>query len=137
MSSRRITVVLAIIIIFVFPRQVLANEENKWNIGSAVNTGKDNGYSGNDSINSDDPHYGWVLGQFYIEGYSGRKSDDDGNPILLKNVGDQIRLMFDLQQDIERLNGIEDLYITETVTEIVTEENTTTLGESGSKDAEN
>lgn len=87
--------------------------ETKWNMGSVVNTGKDNGFSKNDSIKSDDPHSGWTLGQFYVEGYSGRETDDDGNPIFLKNVGDEVKLMFDLQQDINALGGHKNLYISE------------------------
>lgn len=96
----------------VSPMQVGASE-TKWNMGSVVNTGKDNGYSGNDSIKKDDPHYGWTLGQFYVDGYSGRETDENGNPIFLKNVGDEVRLMFDLQQDISKLNGNKNLYICE------------------------
>ena len=96
----------------VSPMQVGASEI-KWNMGSVVNTGKDNGYSGNNSIKKDDPHYGWTLGQFYVDGYSGRETDENGNPIFLKNVGDEVRLMFDLQQDISKLNGNKNLYICE------------------------
>lgn len=96
----------------VSPMQVGASE-TKWNMGSVVNTGKDNGYSGNNSIKKDDPHYGWILGQFYVDGYSGRETDENGNPIFLKNVGDEVRLMFDLQQDISKLNGNKNLYICE------------------------
>ena len=96
----------------VSPMQVGASE-TKWNMGSVVNTGKDNGYSGNNSIKKDDLHYGWTLGQFYVDGYSGRETDENGNPIFLKNVGDEVRLMFDLQQDISKLNGNKNLYICE------------------------
>lgn len=118
MKNRKLLIFVFSFLMFVImiTRQVRAEEtvkETKWNMGSVVNTGKDNGFSGKGSIKKDDPHYGWALGQFYIEGYSGRKVDENGNPIFLKNIGDEIRLMFDLQQNIKKLNGNKDLYIHE------------------------
>lgn len=114
MKNKRVFAIALAILVMVttIPMQVGA-AETKWNMGSVVNTGKDNGYSGKESIKSDDPHYGWKLGQFYVQGYSGRQEDENGNPIFLKNVGDEVKLMFDLQQDISKLNGNKDLYICE------------------------
>lgn len=82
-----------------------AEEENKYYMGSAVNTGKDNGYSGSSTIDSDDPHWGWKIGEFYISGYTRQTVDDKGNPVFLKTVGDTVTLWFELQQDISKLNG--------------------------------
>lgn len=114
MKNKRVValVVALLVMVTTIPMQVGA-AETKWNMGSVVNTGKDNGYSGIESIKSDDPHYGWTLGQFYVQGYSGRQEDEDGNPIFLKNVGDEVKLMFDLQQDISKLNSNKNLYICE------------------------
>ena len=57
-------------------------------LGSKINTGKDNGYSGNEPIDKDDPHYGWDIGYFYVNGYTRETSTADQTPVFLKNVGD-------------------------------------------------
>ncbi len=79
-----------------------------------VNTGKDNGFSGNGAINSNDPHSGWQLGKFFIEGYTDIIVDD-GEIIVLKNVGDQIRFGYLLEEDIDCLNDDETLSINDDV----------------------
>lgn len=84
--------------------------ELKYYLGTPVNTGKDNGFSGENVIDSDDPHFGWELGRFYISGYT-RVSDTEETPIFLKNVGDTVTLWFNLEQDIACLNGSSDLSI--------------------------
>ncbi|MBR7019730.1 MAG: hypothetical protein IKI15_01580 [Lachnospiraceae bacterium] len=89
-----------------------SEEGNKYYIGEKVKTKKDAGYSGRETIDKDDPHYGWDLGRFYITGYSSR-TEIDGNPCFLKTVGDEIRLHFELLQDINKLNGDSDLSICE------------------------
>ena len=80
------------------------------NLGKLTNTGKDNGYSGSNAIDIKDPHYGWEIGRFFVSGYT-RETNADGQPVFLKNVGDQITLWFNLKQDIDRLNGDENLSI--------------------------
>ena len=87
-----------------------ADSSQRWNLGSAINTGKDNGFSGSNTIDRDDPHYGWSLGQFYVSGYTQRTTDTDGD-VFLKNVGDQVELHFELLQDIDCLNGNSNLSI--------------------------
>ena len=79
----------------------------------AVNTGKDNGFSGNEEITKDDPHVNWKLGKFCISGYSRvmDEKENEDNPIFLKTAGDNVRLSFILEQDIDRLNGNENLSI--------------------------
>jgi hypothetical protein len=77
-----------------------------------INTGLDNGYSGNDSIGMEDPHYGWELGRFVVGGFSSTVKAD-GMDVFLKNVGDTVRLSFKLDQDIENLNGVDGLAISE------------------------
>ena len=39
-------------------------------LGKRINTGKDNGFSGNESITNKDPHFGWDIGTFYLNGYT-------------------------------------------------------------------
>lgn len=77
-----------------------------------VNTGLDNGYSGNDPIGIDDPHYGWELGRFTVSGFSSTVKAD-GAEVFLKNVGDTIRLSFTLDQDIAALNGEQGVAVAE------------------------
>lgn len=81
------------------------------NLGEMVKTEIDKGYSGNKELGIKDPHYGWDLGQFFVSGYTRETKDDNGKPVFLKNVGDQITLWFNLKQDINKLNGDEILSI--------------------------
>jgi len=97
------------------PLSVFANTEaeNKYYLGETVNAGKDTGYSESKKLREDDPHFGWKLGEFFVSGYSDDEKDADGNPVFLKNVGDQITLWFCLDQDINKLNGNDKLSISE------------------------
>ena len=79
-------------------------------LGKKINTGKDNGYAKEKAIDLDDPHYGWDIGTFFVNGYT-RETDDNGRPVFLKNVGDKVTLWFRLDQDISCLNGNSDLSI--------------------------
>lgn len=83
-------------------------------LGKRINTGKDNGFSGNEAITDKDPHFGWDIGTFYLNGYT-REQIVAGNeePIFLKTVGDRVTLWFHLQEDINCLNGKEKLSINE------------------------
>ena len=85
--------------------------DQKWNLGSTTNTGKDNGYSGSNTIDKDDPHYGWTLGQFFVSGYTQRTSDSQNEDVFLKNVGDQVALHFELLQNLDSLNSNENLSV--------------------------
>lgn len=96
--------------------------------GTVVPCGKDNGYKPNTSsswnpwtlltmpgtimglIPDDDPHKGWSLGSFYVEGYSGTtesslNSYQKNMPVYLKNAGDTVSFGFKLDQNIDKLNG--------------------------------
>ena len=85
----------------------------KQQLGQKINTGKDNGYSGNEGIDVDDPHYGWDIGYFFVNGYTREETENDGTPIFLKNVNDQVTLWFHLSEDISALNGDDTLTINE------------------------
>lgn len=80
-------------------------------LGEVTRAKDDSGYFGKNEITIKDPHYGWELGQFYVSGYTRDAKNDDGNPVFLKNVGDQITLWFNLKQDIDQLNGDPNLSI--------------------------
>lgn len=82
-------------------------------LGSKINTGKDNGYSGNEPIDKDDPHYGWDIGYFYANGYTRETATANQTPVFLKNVGDKVTLWFHLSEDITKLHGNELLTISE------------------------
>lgn len=101
--------IIALVMVFSIcsPLSVFANTEaeNKFYLGETVNAGKDTGYSEAKKLTEDDPHFGWKLGEFFVSGYSDDEKDADGNPVFLKNVGDQITLWFCLNQDINKLNG--------------------------------
>lgn len=90
-----------------------ANELPKKELGEKINTGKDTGYSENNTIDLKDPHYGWDIGTFFINGYT-REVIQDGTPsVFLKNVGDKVTLWFNLNQDLDALDGDENLSIAE------------------------
>lgn len=88
-----------------------ASDTPRKTLGTKVNTGKDNGYSGSEAVTSSDPHYGWDIGEFFINGYTRETSDSSGNTYFLKNVGDTVTLWFTLEQDIDCLNGNSNLSI--------------------------
>ena len=85
-------------------------DETKYYLGEAVNAGKDTGYSEDNPIGKKDIHYSWELGRFVVSDYT-RVVDEDGTPVFLKNVGDEVTLSFDLEQDIDALQGNSDVTI--------------------------
>lgn len=87
--------------------------DRQFYLGTSVSTGKDNGFSGSYAISQNDPHFGWNLGRFFVTGYTSNTTDNAGNPVFLKTVGDEVTLWFHLEQDITRLNDNEDLSICE------------------------
>lgn len=90
---------------------VESTNEAKYYLGSVVNAGHDTGFSESNKITEDDPHFGWKLGDFYVNGYTRVTEDKNGDPVFLKTVGDTVTLWFELEQDITKLNGNEALSI--------------------------
>lgn len=80
------------------------NDAPRKELGGMIKTEKDKGYSGEVAVDKNDPHFGWDLGTFVINGYTSETSKD-GIPVFLKNVGDKVTLWFVLGQDINSLNG--------------------------------
>ena len=114
-----ITLLLALGIITIFGNckkihadETEGNMEEKCYLGTVVDAG-DNDYSKSDKIDKDDIHSGWQLGQFYVSGFTQKSKDSDGNFVFLKNVGDKIKLYFNLEQNIDKLNGNSDLSISD------------------------
>lgn len=93
----------------------LATDTPRKELGTKINTGKDNGYSGNAGMSSEDPHYGWEIGTFFVNGYTRETTDDAGNPVFLKNVGNRVTLWFNLNEAIDSLNNQSNLLINEDV----------------------
>lgn len=86
--------------------------DQTYRLGAVVRVGKHEGYSGEKSRDRGDPHYGWDLGNFYVSGYTAKTQGSSGDMVFLKNVGDTVTLWFRLDQNIDALNGDEDLRIT-------------------------
>ena len=87
-----------------------SSDGQRYYLGRTVNAGKDTGYSEDNAIGKDDIHYSWELGRFLVSDYT-RVTNDGDTPIFLKNVGNEVTLSFNLQQDINRLNGNGDVTI--------------------------
>lgn len=116
MKKRIVVIVMFIVCIFsnVYASgDNLINNENTYYFSEFYNTGHDNGYSEKIKLTEKDLHYGWKLGSFLISGFSGKTVDENGNIVFLKTVGDEIVLYFNLEQDINKLNGNEKLYVSD------------------------
>lgn len=83
-------------------------------LGVTTKTNLDEGYSGTEVIDKNDPHDGWGLGKFVINGYT-RETAENDIPVFLKNTGDNVTLWFVLSQDINCLNGNKNLSISEDI----------------------
>lgn len=85
-------------------------EDQVYYLGSTVNAGTDDGYSKDGALTEKDPHYGWSLGRFYVTGFTNIQRESN-KVTFLKTAGDDIKLKFRLDQEIDRLNGNEALTI--------------------------
>ncbi|ONI42410.1 hypothetical protein AN639_09910 [Candidatus Epulonipiscium fishelsonii] len=101
----------SMMVIFGLPFYTLASGiTDTYYIGKAVNSGDGDGYSEVNLINSEDPHYGWDIGKFYVDGFSEIKSES-GNPAFI--TSGKVALNFTLKQDIDTLGGKENLSVAE------------------------
>lgn len=93
---------------------VKATDEPRIIVGDLNNTKKvkkDTGYAEEETMTAKDPHYGWNLGTFYINGFT-RDKEEDGTHVFLKNLGDTVTLWYRLEQkDINCLNEKKNLSI--------------------------
>ena len=80
---------------------------------TATNAGTDTGYSKADKIVANDAHFGWRLGRFLMSGFTRVSENANKDPVFLKTLGDKVTLWFDLEQDINKLNGNGNLVISE------------------------
>lgn len=104
-------ILASLIFAFALALPVTARAENQvYYLGSTVNAGMDDGYSKDGALTEKDPHYGWSLGRFYVTGFTNIQRE--GNKVtFLKTAGDDIKLKFRLDQEIDQLNGDEALSI--------------------------
>lgn len=117
MIRRVLSVVAACVVAFsllsVTARAEESSETSMYYLGNAVNAGLDTGYADSAEIGQEDPHFGWRLGQFFVSGYTSVEQSSEGYPVFLKTVGDQVKLSFRLDQDINALNGNAALSVSE------------------------
>lgn len=79
----------------------------------AVNAGVDTGYSKSNEITGNDVHFGWRMGRFFMSGFTRVTDKETAHPTFIKTLGDSITLWFDLEQDIDCLNGKKQLVVNE------------------------
>ena len=89
------------------------NAEPRMELGTKINTGKDNGYSGYEAIDNDDPHFNMDIGTFYVNGYTRSTTDSDNTIVFIKKLGDRVTLWFNLQENIYALKGDSNIYVQE------------------------
>lgn len=107
----RIMIVFSMLFSFGLPFCSFASDiTDTYYIGKAVNSGDGDGYSKVNLINTEDVHYGWDIGKFYIGGFSDIKSEG-GHPAFISSGG--VTLNFTLEENIDKLNGQENLSIAE------------------------
>lgn len=90
----------------------VVDHSQTYSLGEKIRAKNFDGYFGEELIKQDDSHYGWELGNFFVSGYTDEVIKNDGSVVFLKNVGDKVTLWFNLNQNIDALNGKEKLSIT-------------------------
>ena len=93
--------------------QEVSESEQTYALGKKTRVKEFDGYSGSSEIEKKDIHYNWDIGQFFVSGFTDKVKESDGNIVFLKNVGDKVTLWFNLNQNINELNGDKDLKITD------------------------
>lgn len=93
--------------------QEVSESEQTYALGKKTRVKEFDGYSGSSEIEKKDIHYNWDIGQFFVSGFTDKVKEPDGNIVFLKNVGNKVTLWFNLNQNINELNGDKDLKITD------------------------
>lgn len=81
-----------------------ANTTPRKELGTRYLEKKDSGFIEEIQKSEKNPHLGWDIGTFYVNGYT-REASLDGKELFLKNAGDKVTLWFKLEKDIENLDG--------------------------------
>ncbi len=88
--------------------ELLPEDGQRQTVGETVNAGYGSGYSGQGAIGGSDPHSGWELGSFILDGCTECRD----NTMLVKTPDEKISLKYRLSQsDLDRLGGDSDLSI--------------------------
>lgn len=92
-------------------------EKPKYYLGCSYRTGTNNGYDDCQAIQRNDVHFGNRLGRFQISGFTSKTimgDDENGYDLyFLKTVGDEVKLSFLLEENIDQLFHNPDLIICE------------------------
>ena len=85
-----------------------------------IKTDYNKGYQNKHDIDNGDKHFGWRMGRFFISNYTRRisvndKDNNTGNIVFLKTLGDSVTLWFDLEQNINALDGNINLIVAEDI----------------------
>ena len=106
------------VLLFCIPVQAVGNGDadeivstTRHYFGSTVYAGNGDGYKKKKSLDKDNPHYGWNIGDFYVSGFTRVQDEESDNPVVLKNVGYTIKLSFVFNQDIDKLNNKDGIFI--------------------------
>ena len=70
-------------------------------------------YSVSQPVEADNPHSGWDLGRYFVSGYQEESTDWEGNQVYTLKEGEKLVLGFCLDQDINGIDGEENLNILE------------------------
>ena len=89
----------------------LQGNTKRYRLGDTVKVDDFDSYYGEKAIEKGDLQYNWEIGNFFVSGFTSN-IEKDGKVVFLKNVGDVVTLWFNLQQNIDALNGNKDLSIT-------------------------
>lgn len=90
--------------IFYISARCAEKNNNEYTVGTTYYVGESEGYDDIEKMTEDNPHFGWELGDFWVSNYT-QVIEKDGKLIFLKNVGDDIKVTFRLNTDIDCLNN--------------------------------
>ena len=91
--------------------EALQSNTKRYRLGETVRVDDFASYFGTEEITRNDVHYNWKLGDFFVSGFTST-SENNGEVVFLKNVGDVVTLWFNLNQNIDALNNNANLSIT-------------------------
>lgn len=117
---KRIFVMILIMMLLAttIPGVCLAEDEKVYILSGEfdrIKTQLDTGYAYEETLDKNDLHYGWGLGEFYMQGFSKVETEQDGTPVFYKGKDQKLSLGFSLKQDIDKLDGNKDYKISEDI----------------------
>ena len=92
-------------------RKELIDTSDAYEFGDVFRVDSQDGFKNPTKIDSDDPHNDWTIGKFYVSGYTSVLNEDGEIPVFLKTPGDKAALWFNLEQDINKCNGKNDIRV--------------------------